>query len=173
MIYCFYYYKECTNNSFIYRTYKSLNKKSINPVPSVLDLRGLMRSVSSSEHVGIQSGIDLHEKKVADCKYRGPQRNGDITNNNNNSSNIDNTNSNSNGMTPSTPPTSSSNDPTSMLVVEDAPLRYDVDIVTKLIVYSGKEKELIAYHDTDFLNLILLLFNRYWTSGSISSTCRL
>jgi hypothetical protein len=28
-------------------------------------------------------------------------------------------------------------DPSSLLIVEDSPLRYDVDIVTKLIVYAG------------------------------------
>lgn len=65
---------------------------------------------------------------MADCKYRGSKENGfldekDILG--------------SGHSIPSTPPVSH-NDATSMLVIEDAPLRYDVDIVTKLIVYAGK-----------------------------------
>ncbi|CAO3591068.1 unnamed protein product [Absidia cylindrospora] len=122
------------------RTYKSLNKESIHPVPSVLDLQGLAGTVSAAEHVGIQSGIDLHEQRVADCKYRGTQQQRD-------NSFVDEKANNNNhhhhhchypkSVIPSTPPGTSMDDPTSMLVVEDAPLRYDVDIVTKLIVYAG------------------------------------
>jgi hypothetical protein len=118
-----------------------LNKESIHPIPSVLDLQSLARSVSSAEHVGIQSGIDLHERRVADCKYRGQQqqqqqRDGAFVDEKANSTDASNY---YNNKPPFTPPLSAAlDDPTSMLVVEDAPLRYDVDIVTKLIVYAGK-----------------------------------
>jgi hypothetical protein len=113
-----------------------LNKESIHPIPSVLDLQSLAGSVSSAEHVGIQSGIDLHERRVADCKYRG-QRDGAFVDEKANSTD---TNTYYNNKPPFTPPLSASlDDPTSMLVVEDAPLRYDVDIVTKLIVYAGRK----------------------------------
>ncbi|CAO3650048.1 unnamed protein product [Cunninghamella echinulata] len=111
------------------RTYKSLNKESIHPIPSVLDLRGLAKSVSDAEHVGIQSGIDLHERRVAECKNRRKENN----------TFLDEKEVHSHSA-PSTPPVSSSlydDNTLSMLIVEDAPLRYDVDIVTKLIVYAG------------------------------------
>lgn len=103
-----------------------------------MDLQSLAGSVSSAEHVGIQSGIDLHERRVADCKYRGQQqRDGAFVDEKANS--IDTSNY-YNTKPPFTPPLSAAlDDPTSMLVVEDAPLRYDVDIVTKLIVYAGKK----------------------------------
>ncbi|KAI9288023.1 phosphatidic acid phosphatase type 2/haloperoxidase [Umbelopsis sp. AD052] len=112
------------------RTYKNLRHASIHPVPSVLDLRGLTSSVRASDHVGVQSGIDLHEKRVYEARHRFQN-------------NLDEKVSN----TPSTPTlvatalqeknATDDYDPSSLLIVEDSPLRYDVDIVTKLIVYAG------------------------------------
>ncbi|KAL1936775.1 hypothetical protein VTP01DRAFT_909 [Rhizomucor pusillus] len=99
------------------RTYKSLNRESIHPIPSVLDLRDLTSSVAEAEHVGIQSSIDLHERKAVEQEFKHRGSNG---------------------------PESLDEkvqdavfDAASMLVAEDVPLRYDVDIVTKLIVYAG------------------------------------
>ncbi|GAB5586530.1 Long-chain base-1-phosphate phosphatase [Umbelopsis nana] len=113
------------------RTYKNLRHASIHPVPSVLDLRGLTSSVQDSDHVGIQSGIDLHEKRVFEARHRFQK-------------DID---EKGGVVAPSTPTLISSAardksssddyDPSSLLIVEDSPLRYDVDIVTKLIVYAG------------------------------------
>ena len=107
----------------MYRTYKSLNRETIHPIPSVLDLRHLAGTVAEAEHVGIQSDIDLHEKaayekhqKQQEFKHRGGQKE-------------------------TTVETPTVYDPTTLLVAEDAPLRYDVDIVTKLIVYAGKKRE--------------------------------
>ncbi|CAO3664026.1 unnamed protein product [Umbelopsis vinacea] len=113
------------------RTYKNLRHASIHPVPSVLDLRGLTSSVQESDHVGVQSGIDLHEKRVFEARHRFQK-------------DID---EKGGAVTPSTPTLVSTAvreknniddfDPSSLLIVEDSPLRYDVDIVTKLIVYTG------------------------------------
>ncbi|KAG0166902.1 hypothetical protein DFQ30_006616 [Apophysomyces sp. BC1015] len=94
------------------RTYKSLNKEIIHPIPSVLDLHGLTSSVRAAEHVGIQSAIDLHERTVA-LQHRAGKDNLDTVDE------------------------KAQADPLSLLIVEEAPLRYDVDIVTKLIVYAG------------------------------------
>ncbi|CEG65226.1 hypothetical protein RMATCC62417_02054 [Rhizopus microsporus] len=91
------------------RTYKSLRRESIHPVPSVLDFHSMSGNISEHEHVGIQSAIDLREHRESTLSYRGGR------------------NLEKEAMF----------DPTSLLIVEDAPLRYDVDIVTKLIVYSG------------------------------------
>ncbi|KAI8138527.1 PAP2 superfamily-domain-containing protein [Fennellomyces sp. T-0311] len=98
------------------RTYKSLNRESIHPIPSVLDLRHLAGTVAEAEHVGIQSSIDLHEKTVYEqqLQHRGGRDEKE-------SATVE----------------SPVYDPTTLLVAEDAPLRYDVDIVTKLIVYAG------------------------------------
>ncbi|KAJ2965011.1 hypothetical protein NQZ79_g162 [Umbelopsis isabellina] len=113
------------------RTYKNLRHANIHPIPSVLDLRGLTSTVQDSDHVGIQSGIDLHEKRVFEARHRFQK-------------DID---EKGGGAAPSTPVLVSSSlkeknafddfDPSSLLIVEDSPLRYDVDIVTKLIVYAG------------------------------------
>jgi hypothetical protein len=78
-------------------------------------------SMEDHEHVGIQSAIDLREaqaQKKGQLSYRG-------------------------GVREEVPISTSgvekeAFDPTSLLIIEDAPLRYDVDIVTKLIVYAGK-----------------------------------
>jgi hypothetical protein len=96
----------------------------------VLDLRGLTSTVQESDHVGVQSGIDLHEKRVFEARHRFQK-------------DIDE----KGGGAPSTPVLVSTSlreknvsddfDPSSLLIVEDSPLRYDVDIVTKLIVYAG------------------------------------
>lgn len=71
------------------------------------------------DHVGIQSAIDLREARETQLLYRGDIKK-DI---------------------PISTGTKFSEeevyDPTSLLIIEDAPLRYDVDIVTKLIVYAG------------------------------------
>lgn len=90
------------------RTYKSLRRESIRPVPSVLDFHNMSSNIADHEHVGIQSAIDLREQQESKLSYRGKNSEKEQT-----------------------------TDPTCLLVVEDAPLRYDVDIVTKLIVYSG------------------------------------
>ncbi|KAH8550128.1 PAP2 domain protein [Umbelopsis sp. PMI_123] len=112
------------------RTYKNLRHASIHPVPSVLDLRGLTSSLQDSDHVGVQSGIDLHEKRVFEARHRF-QRDIDEKG----------------AVPPSTPTlvstalrennTTDDFDPSSLLMIEDSPLRYDIDIVTKLIVYAG------------------------------------
>ncbi|CAO3656657.1 unnamed protein product [Mucor hiemalis] len=101
------------------RTYKSLRRESIHPVPSVLDFQALSGNMEDHEHVGIQSAIDLreHREMKSQLSYRG-------------------------GVKEEVPISTSRSekeayDPTSLLIVEDAPLRYDVDIVTKLIVYAG------------------------------------
>ncbi|CEP07772.1 hypothetical protein [Parasitella parasitica] len=101
------------------RTYKSLRRESIHPVPSVLDFHSITGNMQNNEHVGIQSAIDLKEAQDQQnqLSYRG-------------------------GAREDVPITTSPNekevfDPTSLLIIEDAPLRYDVDIVTKLIVYAG------------------------------------
>ncbi|KAG1124460.1 hypothetical protein G6F42_009601 [Rhizopus arrhizus] len=99
------------------RTYKSLRRESIHPVPSVLDFQSITGSMEDHDHVGIQSAIDLREAQDQKLSYRG-------------------------GVKEDVPISTSANDkevfdPTSLLIVEDAPLRYDVDIVTKLIVYAG------------------------------------
>lgn len=101
------------------RTYKSLRRESIHPVPSVLDFQSITGNMEDHDHVGIQSAIDLREAQDQKLSYRGG------------------------GVKEEGPISTSANDkevfdPTSLLVVEDAPLRYDVDIVTKLIVYAGK-----------------------------------
>lgn len=73
--------------------------------------------MEESEHVGIQSAIDLREAQDQKLSYRGRDE-------------------------PSITTSDEEKevyDPTSLLVIEDAPLRYDVDIVTKLIVYAGKD----------------------------------
>lgn len=107
------------------RAYKSLNRESIHPIPSVLDLHDL--SVKHAEHVGIQSSIDLHEKRAYDkVQYRGTNADGEE------GCGGTNCNERVNGRH-----TKDVYDPTTELVAEDAPLRYDVDIVTKLIVYAG------------------------------------
>jgi hypothetical protein len=79
-------------------------------------------NMQDHEHVGIQSAIDLRElreSKQQQLSYRGGVRE----------------------EVPISTNTSASEkevyDPTSLLIIEDAPLRYDVDIVTKLIVYAG------------------------------------
>lgn len=100
------------------RTYKSLRRESIHPVPSVLDFQSITGSMEDHDHVGIQSAIDLREAQDQKLSYRG-------------------------GVKEDVPISTSANDkevfdPTSLLIVEDAPLRYDVDIVTKLIVYAGR-----------------------------------
>ncbi|GAN01046.1 sphingosine-1-phosphate phosphohydrolase [Mucor ambiguus] len=100
------------------RTYKSLRRESIHPVPSVLDFQSITGNMEDHDHVGIQSAIDLREAQDQKLSYRGG------------------------GVREDVPISTSANDkevfdPTSLLVVEDAPLRYDVDIVTKLIVYAG------------------------------------
>jgi hypothetical protein len=87
--------------------------------------------VQESDHVGVQSGIDLHEKRVFEARHRFQK-------------DID---EKGGAVTPSTPTLVSTAvreknntddfDPSSLLIVEDSPLRYDVDIVTKLIVYTG------------------------------------
>jgi hypothetical protein len=77
-------------------------------------------SMQDHDHVGIQSAIDLREaqaQKKSQLSYRG-------------------------GVREEVPISTSgvekeAFDPTCLLIVEDAPLRYDVDIVTKLIVYAG------------------------------------
>jgi hypothetical protein len=107
-----------------------LRHASIHPVPSVLDLRGLTSSLQDSDHVGVQSGIDLHEKRVFEARHRF-QRDIDEKG----------------AVPPSTPTlvstalrennTTDDFDPSSLLMIEDSPLRYDIDIVTKLIVYAG------------------------------------
>lgn len=66
--------------------------------------------MSDHDHIGIQSAIDLREKRESTLSYRRGRQ---------------------------TEKEEEVFDPTSLLIVEDAPLRYDVDIVTKLIVYSG------------------------------------
>lgn len=86
-----------------------MRRESIHPVPSVLDFHSMPGNISEHEHVGIQSAIDLREHRESTLSYRGGR------------------NLEKEAMF----------DPTSLLIVEDAPLRYDVDIVTKLIVYSG------------------------------------
>jgi hypothetical protein len=88
--------------------------------------------VQDSDHVGIQSGIDLHEKRVFEARHRFQKdidEKGGVV------------------APPSTPTlisaaardksSSDDYDPSSLLIIEDSPLRYDVDIVTKLIVYAG------------------------------------
>jgi hypothetical protein len=114
-----------------YRTYKNLRHASIHPVPSVLDLRGLTSSVQASDHVGVQSGIDLHEKRVFEARHRFQK-------------DIDEKGATNAPSTPTLVATAlreknatDDYDPSSLLIVEDSPLRYDVDIVTKLIVYAG------------------------------------
>ncbi|KAI8975316.1 phosphatidic acid phosphatase type 2/haloperoxidase [Mycotypha africana] len=102
------------------RTYKSLRRESIHPVPSVLDFQSISNYMDDHEHVGIQSAIDLKEAQNQQLSHRG----------------------NNNGQHQHMPistsvPEKEAFDPTSLLVLEDAPLRYDVDIVTKLIVYAG------------------------------------
>ncbi|KAI7865771.1 PAP2 superfamily-domain-containing protein [Spinellus fusiger] len=75
--------------------YKDLNKESIDPIPSVLDLKGLATSIEESDRVGQELSIESERRKT-ELKYRhqkSPQ--------------------------------------------EEVPMRYDVDIVTKLIVYAG------------------------------------
>jgi hypothetical protein len=69
------------------------------------------------DHVGLQSPIDVHEfhDSKNSLQYRGRD---DIT----------------------PPPNGEEGDKfdyDGLLVLEEAPLRYDVDIVTKLIVYAG------------------------------------
>lgn len=88
----------------------------------MLDLKHLTSSVSEAEHVGIQSSIDLHERKVYEetqLQHRGSSGERDI---------VDEKCASEDTVY----------DPTCLLVIEDAPLRYDVDIVTKLIVYAGE-----------------------------------
>lgn len=85
-----------------------MRRESIRPVPSVLDFHNMSSNIADHEHVGIQSAIDLREQQESKLSYRGKNSEKEQT-----------------------------TDPTCLLVVEDAPLRYDVDIVTKLIVYSG------------------------------------
>ncbi|KAG1456166.1 hypothetical protein G6F46_007768 [Rhizopus delemar] len=92
------------------RTYKSLRRESIRTVPSVLDFHSMSGNMSDHDHIGIQSAIDLREKRESTLSYRRGRQ---------------------------TEKEEEVFDPTSLLIVEDAPLRYDVDIVTKLIVYSG------------------------------------
>lgn len=105
-----------------------MNRESIHPIPSVLDLHDL--SVKHAEHVGIQSSIDLHEKRAYDkVQYRGTNADGEE------GCGGANCNERVNGRH-----TKDVYDPTTELVAEDAPLRYDVDIVTKLIVYAGKKR---------------------------------
>lgn len=100
----------------IYRTYKSLRRESIHPVPSVLDFQSMSSNMEDNEHVGIQSAIDLKEAQDQKLSYRGRDESHITTSDEE----------------------KEVYDPTSLLVIEDAPLRYDVDIVTKLIVYAGK-----------------------------------
>lgn len=91
----------------------------------MLDLHDL--SVKHAEHVGIQSSIDLHEKRAYDkVQYRGANADGE-------EGGCAGGNCNERGGRH----TKDVYDPTTELVAEDAPLRYDVDIVTKLIVYAG------------------------------------
>ncbi|KAG1308409.1 hypothetical protein G6F64_006062 [Rhizopus arrhizus] len=92
------------------RAYKSLRRESIRTVPSVLDFHSMSGNMSDHDHIGIQSAIDLREKRESTLSYRRGRQ---------------------------TEKEEEVFDPTSLLIVEDAPLRYDVDIVTKLIVYSG------------------------------------
>ncbi|KAI7900242.1 PAP2 superfamily-domain-containing protein [Cokeromyces recurvatus] len=104
------------------RTYKSLRKESIHPVPSVLDFHSMSGKIEDNEHVGIQSAIDLNEaqdQRRQLCHRGGMREDGTTLNGNGKKEDVF--------------------DPTSLLVIEDAPLRYDVDIVTKLIVYAGKK----------------------------------
>ncbi|OBZ88299.1 hypothetical protein A0J61_03654 [Choanephora cucurbitarum] len=98
------------------RTYKSLRRESIHPVPSVLDFQSMSSNMDDNEHVGIQSAIDLREAQAqqqSQLSYRGGSDQ------------------------PCQTKEKETFDPTSLLIIEDAPLRYDVDIVTKLIVYAG------------------------------------
>ncbi|KAI9269339.1 phosphatidic acid phosphatase type 2/haloperoxidase [Sporodiniella umbellata] len=90
------------------RTYKSLRRESIHPVPSVLDFQNISNNMEDHEHVGIQSAIDLREQQESKLSYRGKTCEKGLA-----------------------------VDPSALFEMEDAPLRYDVDIVTKLIVYSG------------------------------------
>ncbi|GAA5806316.1 PAP2 superfamily-domain-containing protein [Helicostylum pulchrum] len=102
------------------RTYKSLRRESIHPVPSVLDFQSMSGNMQDHDHVGIQSAIDLREARETrnQLSYRGGVRE-DIP------------------ISTGTKAQEEVYDPTCLLIVEDAPLRYDVDIVTKLIVYAG------------------------------------
>lgn len=99
------------------RTYKSLNRESIHPIPSVLDLRDLGGSVAEAERVGIQSSIDLHEHKALEQEFKHRGTNGRESMDEKVQDPVF--------------------DAASLLVAEEVPLRYDVDIVTKLIVYAG------------------------------------
>lgn len=93
----------------------------------MLDLHDL--SVKHAEHVGIQSSIDLHEKRAYDkVQYRGANADGEEGGCGG---------GNCNEKLHNGRHTKDVYDPTTELVAEDAPLRYDVDIVTKLIVYAG------------------------------------
>lgn len=83
----------------------------------MLDLRNLTSSVAEAEHVGIQSSIDLHECKAVEQEFKHRGSNG--------RENLDEK------------VQDAVFDAASLLVAEDVPLRYDVDIVTKLIVYAG------------------------------------
>ncbi|OAD67557.1 hypothetical protein PHYBLDRAFT_189030 [Phycomyces blakesleeanus NRRL 1555(-)] len=90
------------------RYYKSLKSESIHPIPSVLDLRGLTSSMAESDHVGMQSPIDLHERRVAEAKQCHNRKGRELDE-----------------KVPEED------------ISDDEPLRYDIDIVTKLIVYAG------------------------------------
>lgn len=89
-------------------------------------------NMEESEHVGIQSAIDLREAQDQKLSYRGREES------------LINTSDEEKEVF----------DPTSLLVVEDAPLRYDVDIVTKLIVYAGNDLPLRMYISKT-LNILL------------------
>lgn len=149
------------------RTYRSLHDEPIHPIPSVLDLHALSQSAADSDHVGLQSSIDVHERMARDAAAVLRARNWSAANSDGDrEENKDREKiplepkeatekelegrgaapmePNGNGKHVHAVAESKANGEAmrSLLVLEDAPLRYDVDIVTKLIVYAGKLKNL-------------------------------